>query len=167
MRRWTTPLAILACVAGCHAKHEATTGKEFFEKMQKAAKDKDAETIWKMMSKKTQEAMVKSMKDQVEYAKKTAEMKTELVKMLKESTGIEGDPLAMDPEALAKAQLKKGLEKDSAKADKSKFIEEKKEGDLVILVIEEEGKDKHEIALIKEDGFLKMDMEALMNHKKK
>lgn len=155
MRSWMIVLIGLS-VTGCRAKHEATSGKEFFEKMRKAEKDKDAETLWKMMSKNTQDILVQTAKSELEGAKASAEAKENLKKL----TGVEGDPTTMDPLALAKAILKKRLELEQGRAEKIKLLEEKAEGDKIILVTQEEGQEKMETVLVKEDGFLKADFEA-------
>lgn len=156
MRQWILVVAFGFSVAGCRAKHEATSGKEWFEKAITASKGKDVETTWKMMSKKSQDRFVEQAKSQQERAKTSAEAK----ESLRKSTGVEGDPTTLDPAALAKAILKKRMETDAAQYDKVKFVEEKTEGDKVILITQEEGKEKEEIVLVKEDGFLKADFEA-------
>jgi len=152
-------LIVAACalsVVGCRAKHEATTGKEFFEKAHKAKKEKDVETVWKMMSKRSQEILVEAAKSQLERAKESPEAR----ESLKKSSGIEGDPTTLEPVALAKALMKRHTEKDASRIDKVRFVEERTEGDKIILVTQEEGEDKEELVLVKEDGFLRADMEA-------
>ena len=154
MRRWILVLPAVAAIGSCRAKHEASTGKEFFEKMRKAEKDQDAETLWKMMSKNTQEALVQRAKSELEGAKGSAEAKENLKKL----AGV--DPTAMDPLALAKAILKKRLELEAGRSEKIKLLEEKTEGDKIILVTQEEGQEREETVLIKEDGFLRADFQA-------
>jgi hypothetical protein len=156
MMRYATMALIPLLVIGCSSKHEASTGKEFFEKSLKATKEKDGATLWKMMSKKTQEFMTKMMQDQIDNAKKSDENK----KRMKDLYGIEGDPTTMKLEDLCIAMIQKQTEKDTKDLDKTKFIEEKKEGESVIVVIETDGK-RAEMVLIKEEGSLKMDMDAM------
>jgi len=156
MRRWILVLPAVAAIGSCRAKHEASTGKEFFEKMRKAEKDQDAETLWKMMSKNTQEALVQRAKSELDDAKGSTEAKDNLKKL----AGVEADPMAMDPLALAKAILKKRLELEAGRSEKIKLLEEKTEGDKIILVTQEEGQEREETVLIKEDGFLRADFQA-------
>jgi hypothetical protein len=154
MKRLLLALPIL--VAACKKPHEATSGKEFLEKFKKASQNKDAETLWKMMSKRTQEAGLVRARASIETAKKDPD----IAKYLRDTMGI-ADPANVDPTVFAIASLKKWLEAEgAAEAAKVRFIEEKKEGDLVIVVSEQEGKGRDELVLVTEDGYLKLDSEA-------
>jgi hypothetical protein len=154
MKRLLLALPIL--VAACKKPHEATSGKEFFEKFIKASQNKDAETVWKMMSKATQEAGLARARASIEAAKKNPEV----AKSITDSLGI-ADPANVDPTTFSIASLRKWLEREgAAQTAKVRFVEEKKEGDLVIVVSEEEGKGRDELVLVREDGYLKLDSEA-------
>lgn len=154
MRHAMAAAGLLALVLGCSGKHEAKSGKDFFEKRKKAEKDQDVETMWKMMSKKTQEFFVKGMEEQIKGAKSDPKS----LERLKKQAGVDGDPTAMSATDLVKALLKAGLKEK--KAEDEKFVEEKPEGDTVVLVTQVEGGEKRETILVREDGYLKFDMEA-------
>lgn len=161
MRRWAW-LMVVGLLAGCKAKHEASSGKEWLEKFQAAAKAKDAETCWKMFSKDTQKQMTDSAKSIKEMAGKSKDMD----KTMKETLKLDKNPSECGEEELAKKMM---FGKDGAgdEMGKVKFVEEKSEGDKVILVTQTEGKDKKdEVVLVKEDGYLKLDMKAMMEREK-
>lgn len=156
MRRAIAGVGVLALVVGCSGKHEAKSGKDFFEKMKKAEKDQDVDTMWKMMSKKTQEFFLKGVEGELKSAKTDEKTK----ERLKKRTGVEADPTTLSAEELVKGMLKESLKERAAKPEEEQFVEEKSEGDNVILVTQVSGKEKREVVLVRESGYLKYDMEA-------
>lgn len=49
--------ALIACGVGCDTKEAAGSGKETFEKIQKAEREKDAAAYWSLLSKKSRDAV--------------------------------------------------------------------------------------------------------------
>ncbi len=156
MRRGSLGVGILAVTLGCGGKYEAKSGKDFFSKIQKAQKEQDVDTLRKMMSKKSQDTLLEAMKTQVEAVKTDAKQQEKFQKEL----GLTEDPSTMKLEDVVKALLKQELKENAKDADKEQFVEEKAEGETVILVTQEAGKEKKEIVLVRENGYLKWDMEA-------
>ena len=62
-------------------------------------------------------------------------------------------------EKIAKAILAKGFEREKNPGS-AEFIEEKQEGDIVILVTRQAGMESEEIVLVREEGVLRLDMDA-------
>ncbi len=146
MRTWIPALAVVALAVGCDSKvNQASTGKEFLEKFQKAEKDKDSEKIWNMLAKESREDRVSSAKKDLEKAKASPEE----AEKLKKDLGMKEDPMAAGAEKIAQAKLTKQLEKPTELLT-AKFVEEKTQGNEVILVVEVDGKGKREIPLVRE-----------------
>ena len=152
MRHVTWALAALALAAGC--KKGPTTGKEFVAKMNEAEKKKDVDAMWNLISKKSRASLVDNVKKQLESSKSNEKVK----KRLQEELGVT-DPAAADPETVAKKFLGRQFERDK-NPGAAEYVEEKIEGDQVILVTREPGKERDEVVLIREDGVLRIDIEA-------
>jgi hypothetical protein len=145
-------LATLALFAGCRAKHEASSGKEWLEKFQSAAQARDADTCWKMVSKDTQRLFVESVRQIREITKQGGEG----AEMLRRDFGLEKRIDDYSDVELAQRML---MRKEQTL--KSAFVEEKSEGKLVFLTIDRAGT-RETMALVEEDGCLRYDMKATL-----
>ncbi len=156
MKRAIVLLGVAVLFAGCGAKHEASTGKEWHEKFSAAVKEKDADTSWKMLSK----GMQKELTDSAKTVKEMAEDQ----KTLKEKFEVDADPKTISDEDLAKKMLfgKDGMNE----VTEWSFVSEKADGDNIAVTCKKDDKEKV-FVLIKEDGSLKFDMEATQKFNKK
>lgn len=150
MHRWLWVVALAPLLAGCKAK----PGKKWLERFQAAAKSKDADTCWMMISKESQEhfvAGVKPIKDIVHSG-------GELAEQFKADWKLEKEITAYSDEELAMRML---MRKEQEESVKSVFVEEKTEGARVLLTVDRGGK-RETMVLIKEGGDLKYDFKATM-----
>lgn len=128
--------AWLLLLAGCSAKHEAATGREFFEKARAA----DAPTFWRMMSRDTQRFMTEIVQARLDRGPREREK-------LREEGGESDDPAILAPRVFHRRLA----------ASFEEFRDERAEGDRVILVTR-----SREWVLVREDGFLKLDWKATL-----
>ena len=154
MRRGLWVAALTALVAGCKAKHEATSGKEWLRKYQAAAKNNDADTCWKMISRESQG----HFSDAVKNIKETLKSGGPAAEMFRKGWQLEKDIAAYSDEELAKKML---MRKEQEESVKSTFVEEKAEGNNVLLTVDRGGA-RQTMVLIKEEGSLKYDFKATM-----
>ncbi len=80
--------ALLACGVGCDTKEATGGGKEAFEKIQKAEREKDAAAFWNLLSKKSREAA-----DQEKVKKELETPKYANAKFVEEK--VEGDKVTV------------------------------------------------------------------------
>lgn len=151
MRMMLAAAVLAVCGAGCDPKTDkVSTGKEFLERFQKAEQAKDAQALWSLMAKASRDERVAAAKKEFEQVKGNVEA----AEKLKKEYGVTDE----DPEKLAQAKLKKELEKPTDLRD-AKFVEERADGQKVILVVEVGGK-KREIPLVREDETLRICWDA-------
>ena len=135
MRSMMAAAALAVLAVGCDTKSQAT-GREFMEKFQKAEKAKDSEAIWGMLTKDSRDSLIASAK-----AEKGTPDKSK-----------SGD----SDEKLGRDKLAKQLEGRSTPLLNGTYVEERSQGDQIILVVEVEGKNRKEIPLVREGGSLRI-----------
>jgi len=151
MRTWIAGIVLPFVAVGCSPK-EAKSGREFLEKFQEAERARDGSAVWNLIAKESREALMAETRKEVDGAKG----KPEAAEKLKERYGLKEDPTQMDLEKLTQARLGKELEAHPTGLIQAKFVEEKEQGEQVVLVVEIEGKGKKEIGLLREEGTLRM-----------
>ncbi len=155
--------------AACNAGSNATTGTEFLEKFKEAVKEKEAKTLWKMLSKKTQDLLKNELKQEIQKGYHNAATKTKLLNEFEKVDwhgDEEKDLREIDAEELYLDRLQRQLNSGTAYREfKSyRFVEEKPEGNGVLLTVRDTGDRKIGIVLILEDDYLKYDQELTMRH---
>lgn len=156
----TCPLLALAC----GGSSKATTGEEFLEKFQAAVKEKEAGTLWKMLSKKTRRLRENEIKYEVRNGYYHETQKDTLLKefhAVKWTGDGDKDLREIKPERLCLDRLQRRLDKGGAYRDfrDYRFLEEKSEGKGVLLTVKTPSGQKVRIVLAREDDYLKFDEE--------
>ncbi len=152
MKRWTVAAALAMALSACSGMKGPNTGQEFFTKMNDAAKKKDVDTLWRLLAKKSRDNLVNEMKDEAAAAKKNRPIKNPLSKKSKASKTPSAEDLGKE---LLGAYLEAGL-----LVRGETFVEEKAEGNQVIVVTKNADKTTYEIVLVREESGLRWDLEA-------
>lgn len=151
-------LALPLAFAGCHAKHEATSGKEFYAKLRSAMLEKDVDTLWKMTSQEVRTSFVQQAKGRIQTMRTREDINANLPD--------DSDPLPVDdlptddPEALAKILLGQWMESNRGLVERMEFVETVKTatpmGECVSVVVRYPGVDRDTLLLMEVDGYLKL-----------
>ncbi|MBI2899052.1 MAG: hypothetical protein HYY17_02635 [Planctomycetes bacterium] len=152
MRTWISGIALALAAVGCDSKPDQTTAKGFLERFQQAEKAKDAPALWGLLAKQSREERVSAARRELDDAKKSAEA----AEKLKKQYGLAEDPAKMEAEAFARAKLAKQVEGGPTDLLAAKFVEERTQGEQVILVVEIPGKGRREISLVREEETLRV-----------
>ncbi|GEM_PF-4362087 len=136
---------------GCHAKHEATSGKEFFRKFRAAALASDADTLWNMMAREVRERLVGFAKFRIESV--------EARERFDESGDVPALP-TREPRALATHLLRDSLARRHRAFEQADYIDSSTQnlpmiGEVTTVVFRHPEADRDMLLLIEVDGYLK------------
>ncbi len=160
------PFLLLAC----GSSSDATTGKEFLEKFKAAMKEKEASTIWDMLSKNTQLLFKTEMEQEITtgyYSGTTKE------RLLQEFQGVrwtgegEKDLRKIKPKTLYLDRLQRQLKNQIAFSPfrNYHYLRENPKGKGIILFVKNAGGAETGIALVFEGDYLKYDQELTAQYK--
>lgn len=142
-------------LVGCHAKHEATSGPEFFGKFRAALIAKDVDTIWKMSSQEVRTSFVQMAKSEIQISKSREEMN----ERLEEPLPVPEIPTE-DPEAYARILVARWIDSNRSLVDQMTLVETLKTatpfGELTAIVVRYPGVDREPLTLMEVDGYLRL-----------
>jgi hypothetical protein len=148
--RWFVGAAVLSAALGCRKPHEATSGKEFFGKLQKAAVARDVETVWLMMTRECRNSIVNAAKGKIQIA--DLQERAELEDAVELPT--------RDPEQLARILLREGLEKKARTFAEMSFVDERDQdtalGKMYWVTFRHSEADRDHFVLLEVDGYLRL-----------
>jgi len=144
---------LLLAATGCKGKHEANSAQEFFDKYVKAAQARNVETLWLMYSTTSHTNWISMARAELERAKAVPSG----VKVLQETYELPADPAAITPEILAKARWKKDRKKMLENAGVARLLDERPEGDRIIVTVEWPPAGRLEWVLVREKKYLRLD----------
>lgn len=134
---------------GCHAKHEATSGREFFAKFHAAALARDVDTIYKMSTREVRDRFVSAAQFRIHMA---------------EARAMADDPIPLpstDPEQLARILVTEWLDRHAALIEQMKYVDTTTQampmvGEVTTVLVRHELADRDMLMLIEVDGYLKL-----------
>lgn len=150
-------VALAVFAVGCDLPQEkVTTAKDFLAKFQEAEKGKDGKVLWNLLSKDFRNQHITTARTELEQAKASPEA----ADRIKKEYGLKDDPAKMGEDKLAQAMVLKQLEKHPSDLLEAKFVEERPQGEQVVMVVDIPNKGKQDIILVKEEGSLKINLET-------
>jgi len=142
---------LLLLLPGCRGKREATTGREFLERISTALREPDPSGFWKLMSEDTRRFMIEIVQQRVEVAKIKEQERTALT----EDAG--GELASQDPEKLAARVFHSKMARS-----RYEFVDEREEGGQVVVRYRGVAKGVQEWILVREEGGLRLNLRASM-----
>lgn len=144
---------LLLFAIGCRGKSEADSGEEFFEKWSDAARAKDVETLWKMLTEDSQAFYTESAKQELDRARGNPDAQ----KKIKMDYDLTQDVDSLDPVVLAKAKIKLRLSEEPWSFGQGRFVGEEQDGSDLVVTIDSQGVRKVMI-LEREKRYLRIDV---------
>lgn len=131
---------------GCHARHEATSGNEFFRKIRTAALARDTDTMLRMMTREARDRLLNLARMRI----RIAEGRTD------------APPLpTQDPQALIPHLMREWLDLKAKELEQTEYVDASTQdlpmmGRMTTVTFRHPGADRDILMLIEVDGYLKL-----------